>query len=1065
MEKQKSIYFVSRKDTTYITEEDIDMTRAEDIYSRLLKRGTGGVTIQTNAAPAACTSFAKSKMASRASTTEQGYLAELNFPSDEEMNARLTRKQMDGEAYGYKSTYSTAAYHQGFGEKSARALEREETIYQMKGAFPAALLNFTKLRARIEAREGMTEHLDAVFGAIWGLTMEEVAAIPRLVVSGSEATRLAALEDRAYHAMSGHPSHVGGYRVDMATIAPDALGHDVPINWQRLRTTLKAIAMLQVGGDIYMEAAISELRKAAPFKFGMDVIRGSQPRYIRGRPWETLLLSSMTGDSSWDEFIAGEDRCDGAMLARSPLYMHSTQVANDVKPIMQPLTLKIAQTVSEESTKSLSRSITVMLDFSKERAAAEEQSTLMFEELEKSKMSHTFDVPRYKLTRGSLYKGITRDREPDMSLPDIYSVKSKGQMLNLKEFREAGINLPISLNDALRLSVMLTTQRADIRPYAYMLLEYLKVDRKATHQKAAVALRSEALYDDAKVRTLGSYLFSDGFIRTLGHILHSLSVDTSVHDRGIKSAIWDYLAARTKNKTGRCPPGDWKNLIVELRHLPEGWSLYYWARISIGQSHRSLTSGIMAPIVAGEAVDFLTMMKIAIHKRAQHWRDYYSGRQKVISGNIEEARLREKQYEAEHFQRASHEAQDESGNDDPEMLQVINTEKYVPPAMRSKKDLNEMFDENVILNRSRGYKKEQYEEMVKMQTKAKFFSSIEVYTHNDRVVVGMSDSHLLDMLIEFYQARWFSIDRRVAAWKERGKVFKLGGEKITKNIWGELQTKFPSTPEGMLAFMKSLHALGWTISPQVIYEGFVKSISELWQDVSKEISEILLYIEEVEEGRAAIQEDMTELREDLSARKSLIAADPIVLPSHGFVQQFTRPERMLTIVDKHSATGAQISVPMSKPAQEEQSSLEPSEQVLPTTTSDGIELSLELSDCLGDFVPFASLDDVPVLSAAPLTVGVVEDRLLSYREIWAELGMPNVSDDEMRMAYLLPIGTSIDSPHINQDLGPLVQESDVAKSVRAWERKRPFLMKRLGLLDEQPLGDDMQLGSSGRNEE
>lgn len=1030
------LYFVGESDPTFISDQEVAKVRTEDIVAKLMRRGNGGTTIRTNAAPAASTSFTKSRNTTHAAAGVDGYFVDISYPTYSDIAQVLKRKDIPEDIFGYENTYATAAYHQGFGEKSARALAREESIYQLKGAFPAATTNFTKLRARVEARGGAVEDLDEIFAATWGLSKTDVESIPNLVVVGSEATRLSALEDRAYHSLSGHPSHTGGYRVNLATIAPDALGPSVPLNWPRLRTTAKAIAMQLVNGDISIATILTERRKREVFRMGLDLVCDSQPQYIRGIAWESTLLAELTGIRSWREAVRNDNDDTGVSMSYSMRDFPRLAAQEAGSPILSDRVQRIASFVAQDSLKSLERTISVMMDFEHDRAAAAEQHLVECDELLNSELAHSFDIPRYKLTRSSVYKGITRESSSQMRLPDITASASAGPILNIREFREAGVSLQLSIDQALRLAVILTVQRVDIKRYVYMLLDILRVQRTSEVGKAAVILRDERLYNDTDIRKLGTYIFSDGFISTLSMIFNNISGGVHIPDGGLKRQIWGYLQGRTRNKTSECPPGGWKDLIHDLRDLPEGWTLYYWARISVGKMHNQLTSGIMAPVIAGSAADFLTMMKSAVKSRAQSWRTYYEGRYLNISKEIKETRLKRKM------------VKDTAENDEA----AGRAPKYVVPRLRTQKDLSNILDESAILNRVAKYDKEQYEAMVKMQSKAKFFASMQVFTKGNQLIVGVSDKALLDMFIEFYQSRWYSIDRRVHAWKERGKLFTLGGEQITEHPWGELTEDFPSSLEEMVDFMESLPDIGWTISPALLNESFKKSINEMWNDITEEIATIIKYVEDVESGLAQLQDETCDLRPELEPSKALLGVPAITLPAVGYTPDFHRPSHRLSIMDKFAEEGS--SVQLSIPNQAVVPGAQDDEEDLDELPGDDLDELPGSGGSIGIAIQLMSENSVPLAS----TLSVREARLLTYREIWERLGLPHESDDVMKMALSLQPTISVDDEHRDEENGPLVEASEVHLVERKWRKKLTFIRRRLGETHTETLDDDMRLG-------
>lgn len=981
----------------------------EDVYARLIRRGNGGTTVRTGAAPALSTQFVKSMAATKATALQPGALAEISFPALREMEANHSRQHEDRVEMGYHHTLGSSSNPAGFGERSARALAREESTYQLKGIFSSAVLSFTKLRARVEARGGDMGALERIFAKLWGLSELAVNSLPRLHIDGSEATRMSAMEDRAYHSLSGHPGHTGGFRIDIATLAPDALGSNIPINWPRIRTSLKAIAEYQIQGDATISAGIKRIQTLQRFAYTMDIVMGSQPVYARPFAWETLIDTLMRS-SELKGLARGVGTClepaqMGLTYATSYMDTRYKTILDNEEMAIEDNVQKIASIVTTRSNQALERTVAVMMEFDRERATHEDVMHEDYSELEASKFASNFEVPRYKLTRDSLYKGMSRQNIGADKLPDIKSHGKSPLSLDLREFREAHLGIPINIQGALNMAVYLTVLNPTVKATAYELMHLVKDPRDDPASKAAIRLRRSELYSDSTIRALGDRLFGDVFMNVFGLLVRNLSTQEYKDEVSIKNGIWQYFSKRSDGSKV-CPiAGGWRDLMVELRTLPEGWTLYYWVRVTIGKSHHSLSTGILAPIAAGESVDFLTLMKKSIKVRAQSWSSMYAAKYKVIEGKIS----------AEHAKKKKKLEEVSKPDDGPA--------KYIPPHIKHMIALEKNFNADEILNRSQEYTVVQYRQMVEMQSKSKFFSKISVYTYENKLVVGITDEEMHTMLVDFYMSRWLSLDVRIKKAKKVGKVFRLGPHPFPEHPWGELEHDLPMSCTGMLTYMQNLDKRAWTLEPTYLQDKLQKSIREMWEDVGSEIQQIVEFVNEVYDGRVEEQEDLVAKSTTKNPMAALTSVEPIPLPSFGYTPPYTMPEKMMTT--------SKGKVPMNPDAFTDPTVVP--EEELPT------EEELPMGEELDSALTFFSGETYDaVITAAPVSY-------LNYRTIWHLLNLPESSDSEMRFAYGMDATTDLSGQHVLSELGPVILSGDEDQVPRKWARKKLFMQKRLGM--------------------
>lgn len=1017
------------------TPDNLFKCSVEDIFAELVKRGNGGTTVRSAASPALSTQFVRSELANKATASVQGAFSEIIYPKEEDLIARHSSKHGEALKLAYVHTHNSGILPAGFGERSAKALAREESTYQLKGVFPTAALSFAKLRARIEARDGDVHSLDAIFATMWGLEDGAVMAIPRLHIDGTEATRMSAMEDRAYHALSGHPGHHGGYRVDTVTLAPDALGEGIPLNWARIRTGLKSIALMQVQGDLSIAQMIAVVRAKVDVKFTMGIVSGSQMAYIRPLPWE-IYMSRMLDQS----LLETRDEASGSSFSELGVALSMTaqesiayRILKQPDMVIEEDVKRIARTVSRMSNAALRKTVITMLSLDTDRALIQEPIDLEYSALAKSRLSANFIVPRYKLTTTGLTRGVTIPFIGHDSLPDMSSHGKLCKQLDLREFREACLTVPIDIPGALNVAVYMTVMNPQVQMYAYMLMRLVKPPESSKFSKTAIRLREESLYNSLEVRQLGNQLFSDIFMNTFELLLRSLAAQDSRNEVSVKMALWTYLSQRCRERRP-CPfPGGWKDLIFELRTCAEGWTLYYWVRVTIGRKHFQMNDGLFAPVAAGEVSDFLSLMKRSVRSKAQSWALYYSGSYKVIEARLEEERKRTRKTGM-------------TRRDAPDGIQEESStqqSKYIPPHLRSTVDLEQEYDANEILSRSKKYTAEQYQKMVEMQSKSKFFAAINVMTSGSQITVGISDEKMLEMLVEFYQARWYSLHVRIEKAKTDGKVFSLGQYKFSEHPWGELRTELPTRYYDMLMFMSELDPRAWTIHPEFLQQKLRKSLSELWDDVSEEIVKITAYIHDVCEGLAEEQEEIDVERGIESAMRSMIGVPAIPLPTFGYVHPYRLPAKTMDITASTSevSTSVRQSGTAFTTSDSKRQDEEPEEYLELEELEDGDEEELDLAS-------FTMAHHDSSLEAQKV-------EYLSLRGIWHIIGLPTETDERMRLTVGAASDYDIDGPHLDDKIGPVMLRGEENLVRKRWKRVEAMITHRLGMIDIRPVIDDM----------
>jgi len=333
--------------------------------------------------------------------------------------------------------------------------------------------------------------------------------------------------------------------------------------------------------------------------------------------------------------------------------------------------------------------------------------------------------------------------------------------------------------------------------------------------------------------------------------------------------------------------------------------------------------------------------------------------------------------------------------------------------------------------------------MVELQSKSKFFAQIQVYTNDRQVVVGVSDDVLRDMFIEFYQARWYSLKKRVEKAQAKNELFHLGPHTFKEHPWGELREDLPSTVPTLFWYFETLDARAWTIPPQYLRDKLEKSIQELWEDVAKEIQLVLEYIQDTQEKLADEQEQIDACRQTSSVLNAMAGVDPIVLNTFGYRAPYKAPPREITVAGLHHHK--QIVTPAT-----------PFTTVEAPPETACQDVSLELDDDEDDEEDLlASFNYSNTTLQESLQTKVKQEDFVSIRTIWFMLGLPDRGDKQMRYCIGLPGDYDLDNGHIDDSYAPTFLRGEEAKIVKAWNYKLPGIKMRLGMSEGLVQTDDM----------
>ncbi|CAH9119970.1 unnamed protein product [Cuscuta epithymum] len=476
---------------------------------------------------------------------------------------------------------------------------------------------------------------------------------------------------------------------------------------------------------------------------------------------------------------------------------------------------------------------------------------------------------------------MSRDKVGPDGLPDI-RLQGKGTShFSLTQVCSAGLDHEMTVSSALNLAVFISMLRPIALTSAYMLTGLVKDPNPSAGGKVSSRLRWPKLYNYDAIWELGKYLFDDSFIVTLQSILRNLLPQSGKSEASVACDIWYYLRSRYGEKR-KCPvDGALPELIEHLRKAPKGWTLYYWARISIGKWHYAAQNGILAPIAAGEEADLISALKKFVRKRVDHYAAVYSAKYKDQYKEFKDSKP-DSDIDEEIEKRLANE-------ENPRVA------KYVPPHLRRMQHLEAIFEEYDDLSSVSGTSKEAFERLAMAQVRHKLFKGIEVKSYDRIVTVGVTNDAMRELIIDSYQARWISLDRCIRKAKSRGKVFKLGGVPIEEHPWGELRTEFPDTLEGVREMARQLHHIGWTVDPDKMWEKLEKSISELWEDLTKELNTALSFIEESGIDSLDEQAYANISKRSKEAVNHMRLTQVINLPAFGYTPPYILPKKTVVV--------------------------------------------------------------------------------------------------------------------------------------------------------------------------
>ncbi|CAH9108075.1 unnamed protein product [Cuscuta europaea] len=412
-------------DGLFNPDDDLDLD-VNAIYADLIQRATKGTRVLSMKAPALSTEFVRSSTRAKAQASQDGALIAIEFPSRNEVRRRQKLKHGDKKIFGYAPCEEADSFPSGYGERSAQSMQREDSVYQLKSAFTSAAIAMSKLRARVNARGGDATAISKIFALMWGISEDEAGMIPNLEVTGKESTHLAALEDCAFHSLSGHPAYSGGYRVDIASITSEELGENVPVNWARIRTRAKAIAQVQVQGDLEFRAMKSALPDNESVPLLLEITLQSQPIYRRTYPWEGAMLRAMRR-GEYNEETREEEKSDidvGCTMMQTYSEAKDLQLALHTSANFTGSWKRIASIVRDMSRRTLTKTVKLIEMHQIGRALLADEEDEDAEELEIADMGKSFEVPPFKITRDRLTTVMSRNKVGSDALPDI---KSQGR--------------------------------------------------------------------------------------------------------------------------------------------------------------------------------------------------------------------------------------------------------------------------------------------------------------------------------------------------------------------------------------------------------------------------------------------------------------------------------------------------------------------------------------------------------------------------------------------------------------------------------------------------------------
>jgi hypothetical protein len=989
-------------------------------------QSSGGVKIQRLADGVGSRFLVKSVHTNVGRQGTTGAVYGVHMHSGDELRAELAKiqvlKKSTRRLHGYFDCGAARIWHVGFGEKNAKAFDRESVPALLKGSFAQAISHHAIAAARIRGRGGSSVLVSQVFENEWGLTPMEMALIPIAHLAGSEATRLSAAAGKAYRGVSAHPACTGGLTYHFAPVAKDAFGPSIPISYQRLRATMKAAALLNMQCDMMIQLALARTKNPPAMMYYMDAGLGSHKPYERVPAWEMDEVDKMR-----------VPRAGKAVSSSVATFFDENGVAVDEEhdELYQLLELEdetVQASILEDmrpSTSYLSRPLLTnaeIVELSKKSGALcgtrfQQEAVYIASEMDNAREALAVHREAQRVEGEVLY-----NEEGDIAgfveLPDIMirrettaqlmaSTQLTGKRgadfamgtevrpsLSMQSMRNLGIDAVMSVADSFRLALYLRAVMTDRSTRAAMYKLMVNVSIPKSTEKVARILNEPSFFPSGLVTEVLTEILDDTFVS----MFRTLLVSNPRHKAGIqvKKEIWRWLSVSEKGERGTGPGANYEELIKALPMERNAWRLAYQLRVTAGRMHYSACSGLTTTLLAGRTNSMAVCMRKSLEDKLERWRACYTA-----------------------F------------------------------AEKKAKDL-----------KSGVSVQEDFQAVAEDQFKARVYSVAKASTVGNRLTLQMPLRKLDETMIDVYKSRHERINRTLL----KHKSIKFGTALYNTHPWGKKKDLTGLSHEELLATFEALDPAGWTIEPRKMYAMATDVLRETMDDVRKECKNLLSLAD------AAFEQNPDQL--DLQAQLfthslTVVDVDPEVPPYINLgrrrVFDNLHSEETATRKDKRplnpnakvfeSAIDRQFVHPgtafyatLETPPLPSEASTSSTPVVLKTVADLQREEMLEvLKKSVLAMTTQAKRDTV---------AHVPTDRYLTLREIAVELKVQEHSDEELLSAFIPDAGVTLDQPYAGNALGPAVPLSKRRHATKLW---RPFiprlrLMLRLEILPvEEPV--------------
>lgn len=767
-------------------------------FQALLNKANGGVHVQTLNLRSGATSFTTSQDKVLGGRTAEGDGAafSLTFYSANTIKQKLAveekRIRPKRKLHGYYDTAGSRVFPGGYGEKNAQAFERESVPAVLKSAFSRAVQAFADGVALTVARGGDPSLLKRIFCEQWHLTEEDLENIPYSDLVGSEAQRLCAAADRAYHGVSSHPSSSGAVQFRLAPLMPTSYGENKPLSWQRVRQLLRAIGVVNINMDGAFMGALTATSQVAAVSFYYDFAMGAIQEYVRAAPWESLVrlkqacVDAFTGDEAFQQsaFSYALGGIDGRLTVEM---MEGAMEDYPDEPVPEGISKQFARMndlKSDNELVALARAVGADLgDRYKEEVRL--VGRLMIES--QSRHADARDAMREQL-EDALEQDVRGEeaglvRAPLM-LVKRFNPRSLASMRRITgalggelamgahstkpmapgELRKVG--LPQSLTTAQCFRTALYVRLLDPKTYRaqYTILEATPLREASGKRKDR--LLNRAIYDHAHIRTAVRNILDATFFHSFRALIVNSTASGIMYGR--KAELWKWLTsvAKLDTRVHKPPAGNVDNLVANLADSEVWWVVAYYVRMTVGTLHQTACAGMLAPLQTEKEVSLSRCLLLGAKDRLARWR-----------------------------------------------------QKYEAKAAQVKLSLNTEGD---------------YKKLVRAQFKAKYFALSMAEQLGDSIMVSIKPASLVGLLRECYQSRHDSLERRL---EKYGKI-KLGEHVSEEHPWPETLDFEGLDPEGVITMLEKLDPEMWTEKPRDLYTSAQRALSELVADVRAEMGTI-----------------------------------------------------------------------------------------------------------------------------------------------------------------------------------------------------------------------------------